>query len=521
MSQQRAQPVPAPPPATQATAPTPSTRGRNRMLVVLLTATFMVTFDFFVVNIATASLRRDFGAGPAALELIVGGYAFAYASGMVTGGRLGDLFGSRRLFVTGMASFAAASALCGVAGTPGQLVAARILQGLTGALMVPQVLGIITRTFPVEERGRALGWYGAAAGLGGVGGQVLGGLMLRADILGLGWRVIFLVNVPVGAVAAAFAVRLLPPAEHGGAGRNTRLDPIGAVGLAASIALLLIPLSLGREEGWPVWTWLCLAAVVPVGAATLRWQRTLARRGGEPVLDLSLFRVPSFSLGLCSGIVYMAYYAGLMFTLTLTLQDGMGLDPLEAGLAYLPACVTFTAAALMSRTLVGRYGLRAFVWSTLAMVGGLVMLWAGMQSRGIDVNVVWVMVALALTSTGNGVVLPSLIGAALTMVRPGQAGMASGALVTGQQFASAAGVAALGAVFFAAAGDLPAGAGIARGMKYSTLVEAVLTLAMLALTAALYHAVQAARTDADRRPAREGLAVGARGAWRRGGRQSG
>src|SRR6185295_14834655 len=219
------------------------------MLPVVLLTMFMAGFDIWVVNVAAPSLQRDLHVSDAALQLIVGGYAFMYASGMVTGGRLGDLVGYRRMFMTGVAAFAVASLLCGLARSPAELVGARLLQGLAGAAMVPQVLALITATFPVPERSRALAWFGVTMGLAFVSGQILGGLLLQADVFGLGWRAIFLVNVPVGAAALA-----------------------------------LVPLTLGHDEGWPAWTWACLAACVPVFALTLAWERKLNRRGGEPLL---------------------------------------------------------------------------------------------------------------------------------------------------------------------------------------------------------------------------------------------
>jgi len=227
------------------------------MLPVVLLAMFMAGFDIWVVNVAAPSLQRDLHVSDASLQLIVGGYAFMYASGMVTGGRLGDLLGYRRLFMLGVASFALTSLLCGLAQSPAELVAARLLQGLTGAAMVPQVLALITATFPARERSRALAWFGVTMGLAFVSGQILGGLLLQADVLGLGWRAIFLVNVPVGAATLVAAALVVPPARGH---RRPRLDPAGALGVSASVALALVPLTLGHDEGWPDWTWIALCS---------------------------------------------------------------------------------------------------------------------------------------------------------------------------------------------------------------------------------------------------------------------
>jgi EmrB/QacA subfamily drug resistance transporter len=446
------------------------------MVVVLLSAWFMAQFDFFVVNVAAPSFERELGAGPAALQLIVGGYIFAYAAGMITGGRLGDLYGHRRLFVGGMIAFTLASLLCGIAADPAQLVVARLVQGLTAAMMVPQVLAVITTVFPAETRTRALGWYGATGGLGAIAGQVLGGLLLSADVFGLGWRIIFLINVPIGVVAAVLAVRLLPrlesgPRGFGGVGQaRARLDLLGAAGIAATLALALVPLVLGREEGWPAWTWICMAAALPAGALTMVWQRRLVARGGHPVLDMSLFRVPSYVAGVAAAGAFLAYFASFMFTLTLLLQAGFGLSAFHAGLAFAPMGITFTTTALLSYRLVDRYGLRVVALGGAIIVVGLLLLAALLRDAHDDAGLPWAIVLIGTVGIGNGIVLPQLLGVALVGVRPNQAGIGSGILTTAQQFAGSAGIAVVGTVFFAVAGALPGTGDYARAMTWSVLI---------------------------------------------------
>ena len=257
------------------TASPPGSR-RWLMLPVVLLAMFMASFDIWVVNVAAPSLQRDLHVSDAAPQLIVGGYAFMYASGMVTGGRLGDLLGYRRLFMIGVASFAVASLLCGLAQSPAELVGARLLQGLTGAAMVPQVLALITATFPVAERSRALAWFGVTMGLAFVSGQILGGLLLQANVLGLGWRAIFLVNVPVGAATLIAAALVLPArarAPQAAAGTARRCWRLGSVGLA------LVLLTLGHDEESTAWTWICLAACCRCSRSRIPHRR-LARAAG-------------------------------------------------------------------------------------------------------------------------------------------------------------------------------------------------------------------------------------------------
>ena len=206
------------------------------VLPIILSATFMVLFDFFVVNVAAPSMQHDLGASTAALQLVVGGYAFTYAAALITGGRLGDRYGYRRLFVLGMGAFVAASAACGLAQTTNQLIAARLCQGLVAAGMVPQVLALITALFPPAVRHRALAWFGATVGLGTIAGQVLGGVLLQANLLGLGWRAIFLVNVPIGLVMLILAARLLPPIRSSA---HPRLDPIGMVAISGKSSFVM------------------------------------------------------------------------------------------------------------------------------------------------------------------------------------------------------------------------------------------------------------------------------------------
>ncbi|MEO3873036.1 MFS transporter [Nonomuraea sp. B12E4] len=440
-------------------------------LPVLLSAWFMAQFDFFVVNVAAPSIERDLNTGSASLELIVGGYAFTYAAGMITGGRLGDRYGYRRLFLLGVAAFTVASVLCGIAVTPAMLVAARLLQGLAGAAMVPQVLATISAVYPPHERGRALGWYGATGGLGSIAGQVLGGMLLSADLFGLGWRVIFLVNLPVGLIVLPLAGWLLPKIAPPG---RARLDLVGATGFALALALVLVPLGLGNSLGWPAWTWVCMVLSVPAFALTWRWQRVLGARGGQPVLDLALLKVRSYLAGVGSLVAFMAYFASFMFTLTLLLQSGLGLTAYQAGLAFAPMGILYSITSLVGTRLIRRHGLAVVVaGGTVAALGlGLLVVAAG---QGLP----YVMVGLTLVGAGNGLVLPQLIGAALVEVAPHQAGVGAGVLSTAQQFAGAGGVAVIGAVFFAVA----EGGEYVAAMRSSAAVDLVLVLVVVASVA--------------------------------------
>jgi EmrB/QacA subfamily drug resistance transporter len=470
------------------------------MLPVVLLAMFMAGFDIWVVNVAGPSLQRDLHVSDAALQLIVGGYAFMYASGMVTGGRLGDLVGYRRMFMIGVASFAVASLLCGLAQSPAELVGARLLQGLTGAAMVPQVLALITATFPAPERSRALAWFGVTMGLAFVSGQILGGLLLQADVFGLGWRAIFLVNVPVGA-AALIAAALVVPRARGH--RRPRLDPLGAVGVSASVALALVPLTLGHDEGWPAWTWVSLAACVPVFALTLAWERRLTRRGGEPLLDLPLFRDRAFAAGTAVNFALVFFFGSFMFVLTLLLQAGLDQSPLRAGLEAGPLALAFTTMSILGPRLAARLG----PWSItlgagLDVLGTIALVLTGVRYGGHLTG--WDLApATAIIGLGQGMALPSLIGAALSHVPPERAGAAAGILTTAQQFGVASGVAVIGAVFYTRLGVVTRASSV-PAMELAMAVNAVVVLAAAALTTLL------PRQSPARTPAPAGRPVPAR-----------
>jgi EmrB/QacA subfamily drug resistance transporter len=471
------------------------------MLPVILVATFMSGFDVNVVNVALTSLQRDLGAGPVALTLVVGGYSFTYAAFLVTGGRLGDWFGYRRMFLLGMTSFAIASLLCGLAQTSGELVAARLVQGITAAAMVPQVIALITASFPAAERPRALSWLGVVIGLGGICGQVLGGVLLDVNVFGLTWRQIFLVNVPIGLITVALGWRLIPQRTAGAPARTgrPRLDPAGAVGISASLALALIPLVLGKQEGWPAWAWILLAASVPAMAGSLWWERRLTRRGGEPLVDLRLFRTPGLGIGLTINFAFMAFFISMMFVLSILLQTGLGLSPLRAGLAFAPFAVLAMVTSISSRRLVPKLGTRILTLGGLVSTAAMLILAIELEVLGGGFSALWAQLPLCVMGVGNGLMLPMLVGAVLTGVRPDQAGAVSGVLTTTQQFAGAVGVAAVGALFFVLLGAAPSRSGYVSAANGAIWVYLGLLVVLVALTF-LLPGTRPAVTRAESRP---------------------
>jgi EmrB/QacA subfamily drug resistance transporter len=453
------------------------------LLPVTLAAVVVYGFDTNVVNVALPALQHELGAGPVALELVVGGYAFTYAAGLVTGGRLGDLLGHRRMFLVGLAAFTTASVLCGLAGTATELVLARVLQGLAAAAMVPQVLALITTNFAGRERLRALAWFGVSGAMSGVLGQVMGGLLLVADVFGLGWRALFLLNLPIGAVVYALAHRVLP---HVTPARRARFDPVGVVAVSGALALALTPLIVGRAEGWPWWTLALLVASVPATALALAYERRLARRGGDPVLDLTLFAHRTFTAGLGVAVAFMAFFGSSIFVTSLLLQNGLGLSPLEAGLAFVPFCLLGVVAPLLGGRLVAALGPAAVIRIGCAIDAAAIVLLATLLSTdGGAVAVPWLVTGLALIGLGNTLVLPTYLGVALSAVRPDQAGAASGTLNTTQQFAGATGLAVIGTVFFTVLGADPHASRYADAAATTLWIDLALVAAMAALTALL------------------------------------
>ncbi|WP_076475527.1 MFS transporter [Williamsia sterculiae] len=419
------------------------------MLPVVLVAMFMAQFDLYVVNVALPVLQHELDASQASLELIVGGYAFTYAAGLITGGRLGDHYGHRNVFLIGMLLFGVASLLCGVAQTSAQLVAFRLIQGATAAILVPQVLALITRAFPPVERSRALSWFGVTMGVGAVAGQVLGGVLLNVDILGLGWRVIFVVNVPIAVVTVLLGLRILP---HHVATGPASFDVLGAMGITASLTSILVPLVMGRSEHWAPWTWICLALSIPLLLVTVVRERRLEHHGGRPIIPLSLFTERAFNLGLGTSIALFASFFSVVFTLTLVMQNGLGISPLMAGLTFAPLGMAFAVASVLAKKQIVQHGPVVIAVGTAIVILGLTALI--IVAYGVDVRLSAPMLIgpMILIGFGNGVAVPALIGVVLTTISPQHAGSAAGVLTTAQQFSSAIGIAAIGTVFFAVLG---------------------------------------------------------------------
>ena len=423
----------------------PADRLRWGTLLVVLAGVFMTTLDFFIVNVAIPSVQRDLGAGAGAIEWTVAGFSLAIASGVITAGRLGDRFGRRRLYGIGLALFTLASLACGVAPTAGSLVAGRIAQGLSAALMAPQALAILGTAFAGHARARAFSAYGLSMGLAAVFGQLIGGLLIRADVLGLGWRSCFLINVPVGALALAALRRTVPPSA--GTGR-ARLDLAGMVLVTAALVATVLPLISGQSAGWPLWTVLSFVGAALLFGVFIGYQRRLGRRGGAPLIELDLFRERAFSAGLVAQLVFWMGQGSFFLVFALYLQQGHRLDALNSGLVFAAIGGGYLVTSTLSHRFVARLGRQAVALGTLVMAAGLVLLSETVRHIGVTGPVVDLTPALAVDGAGMGVALAPLVSIVLARVRPEHAGAASGVLSTAMQVGGALGVAVVGLVFY-------------------------------------------------------------------------
>jgi EmrB/QacA subfamily drug resistance transporter len=427
-------------------------------LFVLLLAAFMNLLDISIVNIAIPSIQRNLHASYSDVQWALAGYTLAYALVLITGGRLGDTFGRRRLFLIGVAGFTLMSALCGAAQTPGILIACRVAQGAFGAIMIPQVLSVIQVIFPAAERIKALAAFGVTAGLGTVSGPLLGGLLTQHNLFGLGWRPIFLINVPVGIIAMTASAILVRESR---APRPPRLDPVGVGLVSAALLLLLYPLVQGRELGWPTWTFLSMAAAAPVLAVFVAWERVKDRRDGSPLVQLSLFRERAFAVGIAIAVTFFLGITSFALILTLFLQIGLGFEPLHAGLTFLPFSGGVLVASGAAARLAPKFGRGVTMTGALVMAGGMTGLIATVHHFGGAVTTWDLVPALVVAGLGMGTVLAPLADIILARVHQQDAGSASGVFNTALQLGASIGVAVIGVIFFGMLGSQSAAAAAA------------------------------------------------------------
>jgi EmrB/QacA subfamily drug resistance transporter len=438
---------------TQAYAEAPPRRSQRRQLAaaVLMVGALTDMIDVSIVNVALPTIGRKLGAGSSALEWIVSAYMLAFAAVLIVAGGLGDLLGRRRLFLLGTALFGAASLGAGLASSSGALIAFRTLQGAAAATMIPQVLATFRVLFPRSERGVVFGIYGAVLGLAAAAGVTLGGVIVDPGALGWGWRGIFLVNVPVCALALLGTLWLVPESVDP---RRLRPDFPAALGLVVSLVALVFPLLEGRRLGWPAWSFLLLSAGL-IGLARVARRGARVAEDRAAVLPPRLLRIPAAACGLAIQLVFSAGLQGLMLSFALFLQAGQHASPLTAGLTLLAFSAGGVFTAPQSSALAERYG-RAVLLAGAALlalgVGGMV---AGAHAIGGGPGPWPLVPGLLAAGAGLGLLVVPLVNVVLAAVPAAVAGSASGVFSTAQQLGGALGVALIGTVFFGHSGGAP------------------------------------------------------------------
>jgi Major Facilitator Superfamily len=415
------------------------------MLAILLIGQAMASMDASILVVASPSLRADLHASGAQLQLVVAMYTLAFAVMVVTGARLGDVLGRRRAFLLGLGGFSLSSLLGGLAPSPDALIFARAAQGFSGAVMTPQVLSIIQSTFEGEARARAVGVYSMILAVGVAAGQVLGGLLVSAHLLSAAWRPALLLNAPVGAVLLACAPRLLP-AEESTARR--RLDVRGAMLLGAALLALVLPLTIGRDAGWPGWVWPSLIACVLLLALFVRLERAIAARRGDALFDLSMLALPGVAFGIVAVMLVMACYAGFLLSLTLHLQNGLGFTPLRAGATFAVYALGFATASLTWTRLGAAARERLPVLGPVLMAGGLV----GVGLSAADVGAAAIPL-LFLAGAGHAWSFSPLASRLTGTIRPAQVADLSGLIMTASLVGQVVGVAAFVGVYLGRLGS--------------------------------------------------------------------
>lgn len=470
---------------------TPPHPARWTALRILLLAAFMDLVDATVVNVALPSIGAQLVTSTSMLRWMVAGYTLALGIGLVTGGRLGDLRGRRPMFLLGVAAFTLSSLMAGLAPSGAVLVLSRVLQGASAALMIPQILALVHDLFPAEERPAAFGLYGAVTGLAAVCGPILGGFLSEHSVFGLGWRSIFLINVPVGVVAFELARRRLPRTE---VRRRRSLDPVGMTLLTLTLLCLLLPLIEGQHRGWPAWAWALLLAVVPGAAWFLRHERRQERAGADPLLPLSLFGQRAFSAGVAASLAFFAALGAFFLTITITLQSGAGLEPMRAGMALAPFSIATAIGSATSVALSRRHGRRVLQAGAVILACGLLALIAFFHTAWPAITVVRLIVPLAICGFGMGLVVAPMADVVMSGVHRRDAGAASGVLNAVYHVGMSTGVAVVGAIYFTAIGSRT---GYLGAFERATIAEVALVLisalVMLGLPSSMVRSTGGAR----------------------------
>jgi len=447
-----------------------------RAVSIVLVGAFMALLDTTIVNVALPSIRTGLHASSASLEWIVSGYALAYGLALVPGGRAGDRFGHKRLFLIGLTIFTLASVGCGISQTQGEIVAARIVQGLGAGLFFPAISATIQHSFTGPARSKAFGVLGAVIGVSTAMGPLLGGLIIAAAGAEHGWRWVFLVNLFIGAVAIPMAAWRLPKAVS-----HTRrgFDPIGLVLLTAGLLLLLVPLVEGEQDGWPAWTFICFGASVVTFGLLASWERAADGRGGDPLLKPALLRQTSFSAGAIFAIAFFGGVSSVFFTMSILWQEGLGHSALLTGLLIAPYSVGTLAAAANSDKLSARLGRMVLVLGCSLLIAGLALAVLVIHLTAPAVNGWYLIGPLLIAGLGTGMTIAPNQDFVLSTVPRHEAGTAAGVLGTSQRIGTAIGIAVIGTVLFGTLKVVPGPSAVATAFSHSAQLALLANLGFM------------------------------------------
>jgi EmrB/QacA subfamily drug resistance transporter len=438
-------------PAGREVAPVPSETMHWPTLLVVLTGVFMSALDVFIVNVAIPATQQDLHASDGAVQWIVAGFGLAVAAGVITAGRLGDLYGRRRMFSLGLALFTLASAACGLAPTAGTLIAARVFQGAAAALLTPQVLAILGTAFEGKALTKAFTAYGLAMGLAAIFGQLIGGVLIHADLFGLGWRACFLINVPIGVVALILVPRFVPGSPGS---RRSQLDVVGMLLITGALVTIVLPLIQGRQQGWPTWTTVSFAGGAVLLLEFAWYERRLSRAGREPLINPALLADRAFASGMAVQLIAWTGQASFFLVLAIYLQEGIGLTALSSGVLFTAIGAGYVVTATAAGAVAARLGRQTVALGAGVMILGLVLLDLGVgrvsAGHGVAGSVLWLVPGLIVDGAGMGLIIAPMTALVLERVAPQHAGAASGVLAMVMQLGGALGVALIGIIFYGA-----------------------------------------------------------------------
>jgi EmrB/QacA subfamily drug resistance transporter len=446
---------------------------------VVMAALFMAILDSFIVVVADPSIAADLHASASDVQWVLAGYQLSYAVFIITGTCLADRHGRKRTFLLGVTLFTLFSVVCALSPNAASLITARVIQGLGAALMVPQVFASVTVLVPAARRHKVYGVIGIVMGLATISGQVIGGLLIGANLFGSGWRSVFWVNVPIGIAMLLLSVRYVPETRSAA---NRKLDVPGVLVLSTALFLLVLPLIQGQQAGWSWWVRACFAGSAITFGLFVAIERGVERRGGDPLVPPALFGQRSFSLGLILVLALYALIYSYYLVLSVTMQQGLSMSALGAGLVYTPAAITFFVFSMVASRIIPKYGRRVLEVGAVILASGYLTT-AVVLASGPRITPLLVIPTLMLQSVGGGLAITPALNTVLSGIKPESAGVASGVLSTAQQCGGALGVAVIGAVYFSSFQPAAIGRVAAAGHAFAAASFGTFAIAVLAAAA--------------------------------------